>query len=95
MSVFGRDHLDYMITVPVGALRKYELWRHTTNQCTLDWYTSPGVDVMVKEAWLAPDHARRLHEILIRLVPCRRLGLDVYKDGSPFVGESLNATEYV
>ncbi len=86
MTTFGAHHLDYVISLTLKSLRKYEAWRHSVGE---DLYHSVGVERMVTSAGLSEDDAHRLHEVLQRMALVRGKGAAVYGGRARIVGEAL------
>lgn len=86
MATYGRHHLDYLVSVTIGTLRKYEQWCRANNRSI---QVSPGIAVMVNEARLSPDNAERLHEMFVRSLVYQGKGASVYEGKARVVGEAL------
>lgn len=86
MTTFGANHLDYIISLTLKSLRKYNAWRQTVGE---DIYSSVGVERMVLEAKLRRDDANRLHEVLDRMTIVRGKGAGVYGGRARIAGEAL------
>ncbi len=85
-TLYGRNHLDYIIAIPLRALRRYDAWRKEQG---LDSFESPGVKVMVKSARIQQDHAVRLHEILLRIALKRMTGAGAHEGTARRPGDAL------
>ncbi|TFK84978.1 hypothetical protein K466DRAFT_495608 [Polyporus arcularius HHB13444] len=85
-TLYGRNHLDYIIAIPLRALRRYDAWRKEQG---LDSFESPGVKVMVKSARIQHDHAVRLHEILLRIALKRMTGAGAHEGTARRPGDAL------
>ena len=59
ISQYGHDHFDYIITISLEALRKYDEWRG-------DREDPLAVDYVVAQTGLTLDQATRIHEIILR-----------------------------
>ncbi len=86
LGLFGRDHLDYMIAVPLSAIRAVDRWRRSKQ---LGAEESPGVDTMVDVVGLPRDHANRLHELMVRSRRFSRLGVTAYAPPLPRIGMAV------
>ncbi|KAI0753191.1 hypothetical protein C8Q80DRAFT_1304554 [Daedaleopsis nitida] len=88
IRTFGHHDLDYMISVTLKALPKYELWR--LRKGAQD-NASPGLNILIHEAGLNCNDALRLHEPLLCAVleSKMKMGAGVYRGAARIVGEAL------
>ena len=63
MELFGREHLDYIISVSLKSLRQFGAW---TSANELDPQAVYSVDTLMQDAGLACEHATHLHELMRR-----------------------------
>ncbi|KAM5530097.1 hypothetical protein V8D89_016238 [Ganoderma adspersum] len=85
-TTFGAHHLDYMISLTLKSLRKYDQWRKSVGEGI---YESVGVERMMSDAGLGQNDAHRLHEVLERMALARGKGAGVYSGRARVVGASL------
>ena len=91
MTIFGAHHLDYMISLTLKSLRRYDQWRKSVGEGI---YESVGVERMISDAGLGPNDAHRLHEVLVRMALVRGKGAGVYSGRARVVGASLHNQYY-
>ena len=87
LSVLGRNHLDYIIAIPLHALREVYQWMDID---ALDKDTSPGVERMIEETGILRDHAIRLHEVLTRMKRFVKYGRQAFATPYTRIGRTLN-----
>lgn len=85
MDIFGRHHLDYILSIRLGALRQYHRW------CLINDKRStykPSLVCLLNDVGLDQNDATRLYEMIVRTESRRGRGNGDYRSGR-IAGEAI------